>query len=281
MPLKQLFKSIEKTILAKYEQSSCIYHQGDKGENREEFLIEFLREHLPLKYGITKGEVMTIHGERSHAIDIIIYDALNCPVFYSGKTKILPIEGVYGIIEVKSSLSKAELLDAASKIEKFKRLAPRELSVIEKEKYVTVRRASRPFGIVLGYSLANNSLNSLKENWQTQTQQVYDVNFFANLICVLGEGIIHIHQYNLSQGTHNPLLDTDEFVDLVLTAKNRQNNGQVSDEIIMKYLVDEVKDLSLGRFMTYLQVMLNRMRLNQPDLTRYIDPELDMTVIKE
>lgn len=67
----------------------------------------------------------------------------------------------------------------------------------------------------------------------------------------------------------------------MLTAKNRQNNGQVSDEIIMKYLVDEVKDLSLGRFMTYLQVMLNRMRLNQPDLTRYIDPELDMTVIKE
>ena len=46
-------------------------------------------------------------------------------------------------------------------------------------------------------------------------------------------------------------------------------------------VVDEVKDLSLGRFMTYLQVMLNRMRLNQPDLTRYIDPELDMTVIKE
>ena len=172
-------------------------------------------------------------------------------------------------------------MDATSKIEKFNRLAPRELAVIEKEQYVTVRTASRPFGIVLGYSLANNSLKSLKENWQNQTQQVYDVNFFANLICVLGEGIIHIHQYNLSQGTHNPLLDTDEFVDLVLTAKNRQNNGQVSDEIIMKYLVDEVKDLSLGRFMTYLQVMLNRMRLNQPDLTRYIDPELDMTVIKE
>ena len=30
MPLKQLFRSIEKTILAKYEQSSSIYHQGDK-----------------------------------------------------------------------------------------------------------------------------------------------------------------------------------------------------------------------------------------------------------
>lgn len=281
MPLKQLFKSIEKTILAQYEQSSSIYHQGDKGENREEFLIEFLRTHLPLKYGVTKGEVMTIHGERSHAIDIIIYDALNCPVFYAGKTKILPIEGVYGIIEVKSSLSKAELLDATNKIEKFKRLAPRELSIVEKEEYVTVRRASRPFGIVLGYSLSSNSLNSLKENWQTQTIQAYDVNFFANLICVLGEGIIHIHQYNLSQGTHQPLLDTDEFVDLILTVKNRQKNGQELDEIIFKYLIDEAKDLSLGRFMTYLQVMLNRMKLNQPDLTRYIDPELDMTIIKE
>ena len=93
MPLKQLFRSIEKTILAKYEQSSSIYHQGDKGENREEFLIEFLREHLPLKYGITKGEVMTIHGERSHAIDIIIYDALNCPVFILERLKFCRLKG--------------------------------------------------------------------------------------------------------------------------------------------------------------------------------------------
>ena len=34
------------------------------------------------------------------------------------------MEGVYGIIEVKSTLSKSEFVDAAKKIEAFKKLAP-------------------------------------------------------------------------------------------------------------------------------------------------------------
>lgn len=168
MKLKDLFSSIEITMLARFRESGFIQHNGDKGENREEILMEFLKKHLPKRYGVTKGEVITKDGLRSHAIDIIIYDAVNCPVLYAGKTSILPIEGVYGIIEVKSSLSKTEFEDAASKIASFKKLAPRDLGIIETREYVTLHRSSRPFGIALGYQLSNNSLESLKLNWQQQ-----------------------------------------------------------------------------------------------------------------
>ena len=72
--------------------------------------------------------------------DIIIHDALNAPVLFKGKTAVVPIESVYGIIEVKSSLSKTELLDTLAKIQAFKRLAPRDLSVIQTREYVTVHR---------------------------------------------------------------------------------------------------------------------------------------------
>lgn len=115
MDLNQLFSSIETTMMARFKESGFINHSGDKGENREEFLMDFLKNHLPKRYGVTKGEVITKEGLRSHAIDIIIYDAVNCPILYSGKTSILPVEGVYGIIEVKSSLSKSEFEDAAKK----------------------------------------------------------------------------------------------------------------------------------------------------------------------
>lgn len=230
---------------------------------------------------MTKGEVITQKGERSHAIDIIIYDAVNCPVLYAGRTSILPIEGVYGIIEVKTSLSKAEFVDAASKIASFKKLAPRDLGIIAVRDSVTLHRPSRPFGIVIGYQFSNNSLNSLKVNWQKQCNQVYDVNYFTNLVCVLGEGLLHYEQVNLSKGIKELLLDTDEFVNLVLTAHKRGDNGEESDEIILRIINEAVKDRTFGRFITYLLIMLTKMKLNVPDLSRYIDPELPIAIVKE
>ena len=281
MDLNDLFASIETTLLARFKESGFIQHAGDKGENREEILMEFLEKHLPKRYGVTKGEVVTKDGKRSHAIDIIIYDALNCPVLYSEKTSIVPIEGVYGIIEVKSSLSKAEFEDAASKIEGFKRLAPRDLGVIATREYVTVHRASRPFGIVLGYQLAKNSLESLKNNWQEQCAKVHDVNYFCNMVSVLGQGILRHENVNLSKGEKHLLLDTDEFVNLVLTAHKKHAYGEQADKIVTRIVTEEAIDKTFGRFFTYLLIMLTRMKLNVPDIGRYIDPDLPIAVVQE
>ena len=107
MDLERFFDSVEDTMLARYQQAEAIRHAGDRGQNRESDLREFLRTHLPSRYGVTKGEVVTKDGGHSHSADVVIYDAMNCPVLYSGKTAVLPVEGVYGIIEVKSTLSKS------------------------------------------------------------------------------------------------------------------------------------------------------------------------------
>lgn len=202
-------------------------------------------------------------------------------MLYAGKTSILPIEGVYGIIEVKSTLSKSEFVDAASKVESFKKLAPRELGIISNRDSVSLHRASRPFGIVIGYQLSNNSLNSLKSNWEEQSHKVHDVNYFTNLVCVLGEGLLHYEQVNLSKGLKELLLDTDEFVNLVLTTHKRDKNGELSDEVLLRIINESVKDRTFGRFITYLLIMLTKMKLNVPDLSRYIDPELPIAIVKE
>ncbi|EPG4894719.1 DUF6602 domain-containing protein [Citrobacter koseri] len=281
MDLNQLFNSIEATMLARFKESGFIHHNGDKGENREEFLMGFLKTHLPKRYGVTKGEVITKEGLRSHAIDIIIYDAVNCPVLYAGKTSILPVEGVYGIIEVKSTLSKSEFDDAAEKITSFKKLAPRDLGVIATREYATVHRASRPFGIVFGFNISGNSLDSLKENWRAHCDAVHDVNYFCNLICVLGKGVLRYEKVNLTKGEKDLLLDTDEFVNLVLTAHKRQVNSEENDEIILRIVKEGMEDQSFGRFFTYLLIMLTRMKLNVPDIGRYIDPNLPLSIVRE
>lgn len=279
--LPELFASIEVTMLARFRAAGFVKHAGDKGENREHILREFLVNHLPKKYGVTKGEVITKSGQHSHSADIIIYDAVNCPVLYSEKTSIVPVEGVYGVIEVKSSLSKAEFIGAARQIESFKRLAPRDLGVIETRQYVTVHRPSRPFGIVVGFDLGGNSLESLKSNWQELNSDIHDVNYFVNFLCVLGEGLLRYEKVNLSLGEKTLLIDTDEFVNLVLTQQKKSANNEEHDEILLRVIAEVLKDGTFGRFFVYLLVLLSRMKVNAPDLAQYVDPELPLTIVRE
>jgi hypothetical protein len=114
MEIGELFESVEDSLLAQFLEAGFVQHAGDKGENREEILRRFLEERLPRRFGIAKGEILDPNGVHSRSADLIIYDALNCPVLFTGKTAVLPIEGVYGIIEVKSRLSKQEFLDAST-----------------------------------------------------------------------------------------------------------------------------------------------------------------------
>jgi hypothetical protein len=281
MNLSDFFQRVEETLLARFRESGFVAHAGDKGENREEILREFLERHLPRKYGVLKGEIITASGDRSHSADIIIFDALNAPVLYRGKTAVVPIESVYGLIEVKSSLSKAELLDATRKIEAFKRLAPRDLSVIQTREYVTMHTPSRPFGVVLGYQLASNSLDSLSQNWAEENARIHDVNYFANAIAVLGCGLIRYELVNLSRGSKELLLDTDQFVQTIVTAQKRLANNEPTDEILMRIVADQAAERSFGRLFVYLLIMLERMKLSVPDLGRYFDPDMPVLISRE
>jgi hypothetical protein len=281
MDVSELFRQHEATISASARQAGIVQHAGDRGGNREEILRTFLADHLPKKYGVTKGEVLTKSGTHSHAADVLIYDSLNCPVLYLGETQVLPIEGVYGVIEVKSGLSKAELVDAAAKIEAFKRLAPRDLTVIRTREYVTVHRPSRPFGIVFGFDLVDNSLDSLLSNWHEANLAIHDVNHMANLVAVLGEGLLLVEQVNWTLGQMGPLLDTDEYVRVMLTQDKRRAAGEPPLELLMREILERAGENTFGRFLVYLLMMLEQIKLGIPDLGQYIDPNLPMTIHRE
>lgn len=279
--LEELFRRVEKTLSARLDEAGLIKHAGDKGDNREEVIREFLTEHLPTRYGVAKGEVITKSGDHSHAADIIIYDRVTCPLLYSGKTKLIPIEGVYGIIEVKSALSKTELVDCIKKIEAFKKLAPRDLAVVQTRQYVTVERSPRPFGIAIGCALSSNSLNSLLANWQEQNKRIYDVNFFTNVIAVLGEGLLHFEKVDLDAGERYPFLGTDELVQLTETAHKRDRNQEPQDNVLLFEKIENSEDRTFGRLFTFLLSMLSRMKLNPPDLGQYVDADMPPMIVRE
>lgn len=281
MDMTEFFASVERTMLARYRETELIHHAGDRGVNREELLRDLLEKHLPSRYGVVKGEMVTQSGESTHSADVIIYDKINCPVLHSGETAVVPIEGVYGIIEVKSRLSKAKLLTAMTQIESFKRLAPRELSVIQTREYMTVHRPSRPFGIILAFELADNSLASLLENVKEQHDRIHDVNFFTNLVCVLGTGLVYYEKADLDAGQRTLLLDTDEFVELVTTAHKREEHSEPPIEVYTSLVADDAGERSLGRWFVLLLIMLARLKLGVPDLGRYVDPDSPPIILRE
>ena len=281
MNLQERFARLEDTLLSQFREAGFVQHRGDRGENREELLRDFLERHLPQKYGVLKGEIISREGARSHSADIIIYDALNAPVLYSGRTAVVPVESVYGIIEAKSTLSKAELVDAIGKVESFKRLAPRDLSVIQTREYMTVHRPCRPFGAVVGYRLGDNSLSSLSANLEEENRRIHDVNYFANVVAVLGEGLLHFELVDFAKGTKEPLLDTDRFVDWTLTKHKHAREGTQGDEDMVRSVAVAAGDRTFGRFFVFLLIMLERLRLGVPDLGRYYDPDLPMMIVRE
>lgn len=153
MDTKKLFQRISQRIRADFNASAEIGHSGSKGTVREHFLCDFLRERLPERYGIGSGEIAArTRNTLSRQCDVIVYDKLNGVVLYSSdNVQVYPVDCVYGIIEVKSALSKAELLDALEKIKVLKEMAPRGLAQATGPGFISAYHRPQPFGMVFAY----------------------------------------------------------------------------------------------------------------------------------
>lgn len=124
LDLQARFQAASRELRARYDAaSSAGRHTGEKGLRREDVLRDFLREVLPPKYGVGRGEVVSSRGEISRQMDVVIYDALHAPLLYtSASSAIFPSESIYATIEVKSHLTGGDLDACVANIASVKRL---------------------------------------------------------------------------------------------------------------------------------------------------------------
>ncbi len=89
---------------------SALAHGPQKGRILEEFVLSLLRRHLPERIGVTEGIVVSSDGECSTQMDLIVYDADSAPLLYSrSETRVIPIEFVFAVGEVKAQVSVRDL----------------------------------------------------------------------------------------------------------------------------------------------------------------------------
>ena len=101
-------------------------HTGEFGMYRESIVREFLQFIVPRGLDISTGFLISTMNDVSTQCDIVIFDSRMTPLYQEGdRQRFYPVESVFCIGEVKSTLSKQELADALNKLAAVKALGER------------------------------------------------------------------------------------------------------------------------------------------------------------
>lgn len=101
--------------------SAQLKHAGEKGTHRENAIHQVLRDHLPPRFGVMRGEVFSVTKDHSHQSDCIVFDATVTPPAFA-RSGVVPTEVVWAVVESKTRLNKRALDDARQAAKALKHL---------------------------------------------------------------------------------------------------------------------------------------------------------------
>lgn len=192
MDVRNYFKTASANIRNAFNLTSEAHHNKGKGDNREEIVSESLKQVLPNRYSLAHGEVVTSQNEHSHEMDVAIIDSSHCPsLLLELGHSLIPIETIYGVIEVKSTLTSDELKDAYEKIHHLKLIAPPASFALKlgNSGWSTHIPAPLPIGVVVAFT-AGRSLEAIAEQARKLDAELPGIKYRPDFIAILDEGII-------------------------------------------------------------------------------------------
>lgn len=113
-----LFEAAATQLLVAFKRSQNATRPDEIGSPREHAFRTFLKEWLPPVYGVSHGYAINCRREMSRQTDTILFNQSTCPKFVldpNAQSQLVPIDDIYGAIEVKSTLDEKELTDALEK----------------------------------------------------------------------------------------------------------------------------------------------------------------------
>ncbi len=188
-------------------------HYGERGTESEIILTKFLNDHLPKRFSADTGLIIDYENQISSQIDVIVYDALNSPIYRKGpKVSIIPIDNVAVAIEVKSKLNKPQLEDAAQKIASVKKLKKSPLTPVDQPVTFSNFINTSTLGVVFAYE-TDRTLETLAKNL-LDINNTIPSNLWLDLIVVLDKGLVNYaiqspfeHEFGIFGG-----ISDDEFI---------------------------------------------------------------------
>ena len=158
--LEEELRNLQRALLDSYDRSKSIKHPRDKGDQREEILRHFLTRHglLPdsIKVPFVSTRVVSPSGHISPELDILFTNRNDSIVLkrYENTLEYYPVEAVLGTIQVKSKLTKKELLNGLKHIQHFKSIGPTRPLKRQLGSFTMETGLYRRFGILFAYERA-------------------------------------------------------------------------------------------------------------------------------
>lgn len=175
--LYEYFNSTANVILAEYERSKQQNASNNLGKNRELFCKQFLSNVLPPKLSIKSGEIWDSSNNKTGQLDIVILRD-DAPSLNIGSDDIYLAEGVFAVIEIKSNLDRAKLIEAGNGLAKVNKLKVNMGVAI-----CTDTVLNRPLRVIFAYEGAT---------WETLIDEINKQGWYElfDLICILNRGVL-------------------------------------------------------------------------------------------
>jgi hypothetical protein len=129
--LVEVFRRVQAQMLSDLSVGGLFEHASSAGAATEHHWINLFERYLPRRYRAAPAFVIDADGGRSRQIDIAIFDNLYSPPLFPHEAGFhLPAESVYAVFEVKPTISKQWLRDAAEKAASVRALRRTSVPVI-------------------------------------------------------------------------------------------------------------------------------------------------------
>lgn len=218
--LDAYFKTLSELMAAESRLLSDFYrHKGKLGENREALLQRFLATYLPRRFGVGTGFAL-LGADVSTQQDVVVYDQLTNPVLFPDTAApLFPPSALAAVIEVKSTLTKAELTKTVKKTLVLKR----ELRAAFTH-HPAPPRSEALVGLFAFASRGLSIASVLHEMKAAEEEAEAGVRDRLDVICLLEQGLVLGSSlfYSTTNGGA-PLLETSEALPqqrLAVTAPN-------------------------------------------------------------
>lgn len=198
--LEQYYRGITQRLRAEVDLINSLFqHQGIKGEGNETALRDFLTDFIPKQYGVGTGVVIDRDGKPSGQCDVVIYDDLSYPAFFSlTASHFFPIDIVRVVIEVKTKLDATKAKTARENIRILRTLSvpehygdppPLSHEMTNGSRVYENREYSPPSGCVFAYSSRTKRFKTFK-NWFTPDSVTGKPKQCPTLVGCLDQGIV-------------------------------------------------------------------------------------------
>lgn len=224
--LKEIFSSVSQKMSLDFKEiTSRINHNGEKGTARENVLQNYLRAYIPDKYTFSKGTIIDSNDSQSKQVDIIIHDKYTTPYLLDmDSTKVIPIESVYAVIEVKSTFTKEELMKSVKNINSVKTLQKNTVTGVS---YPTA-------GLIFAYD-SDSSFNTIYKNL-VEISKEFEPENRVSCVCVLNKGIIiPVNKHGLNKVSLLPSLET------VYALMNNEEDALLLFYLILMQLLTQIQ----------------------------------------